>query len=175
MSSISRSSASALLAVLSSGCSVADDKVLLVDEKTYASETCWADQDGIVTGYLTFGRNGQLAVPYLVSANCMVKGYSSYGEAVLHMLNTIRIADEYGTLKRAFPNIIISDNVLSDQPMPSSDSKMYYIRVHLSKSNGSYSNVLAPNRILELSDVSITFESFLGLSKDDREQLLKSR
>lgn len=156
-----------------SGCAEADNKISLVDEKGYASPACWIDQSREVVAYLVFARNEQLAIPYLISVKCVVEGYNSYGEATLHMLNTIRVADDYGTLQRAFPNVTIADNVPSDQPLPSSDSKVYYIRMELAKSPGSHVNVRAPNKIVKLSDTNVTFEIFLGLSKDQREQLLQ--
>lgn len=175
MSYINLISGALTLAALLSGCTGGPDKIELVDEKSYGSDACWNDQHGNVIGYLVLSKKEQLATPYLISAKCLVQGYSSYGEATLHMLNTIRLIDEYGAIKKSFPNVTISDNVVSEQRIPSSASEVYYVRLRLVKLQGRPENIHAPTKILELSNTNINFEYFLGLSLVQRENLLMSR
>lgn len=158
---------------LLAACTKSEDKIALVPSDKYDSRTCWFNPHGEIVAYLVLAQDGGVGVPYLISTNCMVsEGYSSYGEAVLHKLNTFLITNSYGTLQRAFPKVKISDNVRTDQPVPSSDSRIYYLRARLTEVAVPYKVVYAPKHIAELTDMNMTFEHFLGLSKDQRETLL---
>lgn len=116
----------------------------------------------------------KVAVPYLVSAKCLIDGeYSSYGEATLHHLNTIRLVDSYGRLQQAVRNLTISGNVVSDQPMPSSNSKVYFFKANLIQVPDTHRNVYAPKRIISMTDTGNRFEEFLSFSEKEREELLE--
>jgi hypothetical protein len=164
-----------LAASLLAACAKSEDEIALVPPDKYDQSACWFNARGEIVAFLVLAQDGQIGVPYLVSATCMVSGeYSSYGEAVLHKLNTIIMTDSYGSLQRAFPNVKISNNLRTDQPVPSSDDKMYYFRAHFAEVSVPYKTVYAPKDIVELTDVNMTFVHFLGLSKEQREALLSN-
>lgn len=148
-------------------------EISIVRREAYVSNPCWLDQRGNLVAFLALARSDRSAVPYLISAKCLVSGYSSYGEAMIEVLNTTRIVDLHGSLQRAFPNIIILNNVSTDLPLPSSDSNLYFFRARFTVVPDAHGMVIyAPDDVLELRRVNLSFEEFLGLSKSQREGLL---
>ncbi len=148
-------------------------EIALVRSEQYGSRACWIDREGAFAAFLVLAREDRVAVPYLVSAKCLVAGYTSYGEATLHHLNTIRLDDSFDTLQRALPGLAISGNVITDLPTPSSDSRIYYFRARLARAPDRYRTVYAPRNIIELRAMDMSFERFLGLSREEREGLLR--
>jgi len=73
-----------------------------------------------------------------------------------------------------YPNMKIVSGISSDEPTPSSDSKVYYIQI----SGGTYylngRRVVVPGDII-VRDIAVTFGAFLGLSRDRRIALLENQ
>jgi hypothetical protein len=65
------------------------------------------------------------------------------------------------------------DNVGTHQPTPYSDSKVYYFQGRLTAVPEPYKTVYAPKKINRIIDTKLSFESFLELSRDQRELLLE--
>lgn len=168
----SRSSLSILAAALAVACTKSDD-ITLVRPEAYGSRACWFDQRGDFVAFLVLAKRDRVAAPHLISTNCLVNGgYPSNGVATILHLGTIRMADSYGSLQRAFPQIIISDNIRTDRPLPHPDSKLYYFRARLRTVTYPHGVVYAPRNIVELADMNMSFEHFLDLSREQRERLL---
>lgn len=149
-----------------------DGKIVRVSREVYHSRTCWFDGRGDFSAFLVFARDGRVAVPYFISTRCVVSaGYSSDAVATIYHLNTIRMTDSYGILQRALPEVIISDNLRTDQSQPSSDSIVYYFRARFIKVGGRYRIIYAPQNIIELTQINIPFERFLRLPMTGRERL----
>lgn len=130
------------------------------------------DRDGHWEAFLVLATEEGTGVPYLISAKCLVTGnFTSYGEAILHHLNTVRITDSYRTLQTAMPGVRILDNLGSHRAQPASLSKVYYFRSNLVRVPDSLP-VYAPKEIFQLTEIGMSFEKFLGLTKDERESLL---
>lgn len=166
-------SAILLAAALVGACGENGNKIALVRPEAYASRGCWFDQSGNFVAFLVLAQDDRVAVPYPISTNCLVNGgYSSNGEATLLHLDAIQMVDSYGNLQRAFPGVIISNNVRTDQPVPSSGSKLYYFRARFARVPDRYATVYAPRDILELTDMNMYFERFLALSREQRQRLL---
>lgn len=166
-------SAIVLAAMLVGACKEDGKKISLVRPETYASRACWFDQSGDFVAFLVLAREDRVAVPYLISINCLVSGgYSSNGEATLLHLDAIQMVDSYGSLQRAFPGVVISNNVRTDQPVPSSGSKLYYFRARFARVPDRYATVYAPRDVVELTDMNMHFERFLDLSRQERQRLL---
>jgi hypothetical protein len=126
-----------------------------------------------LVAFLVLAREGRIAVPYLISVRCLVDGaYSSDGEAVLHHLNTIRILDLKGNLQRSLPEIVLSDTLRSDQPVPSSNSMVYYINAQISQVKDPSKTIYVPDRVVDLQSLGISFEQFLDLPRDQRKNLM---
>lgn len=150
------------------------DNVSLVPSSAYGSTSCWLNERGEMVAFLVLAREGEIAVPYLISLRCLVDGtYSSDGEAVLHHLNTIRMLDLYGELQHSFTDVTLSDNLRSDQPVPSSNSIMYYFRAEVRRVRSKSKVVYAPYKLMNLNRLGITFEQFLELPRDQRQSLMK--
>lgn len=169
---LSRSSIILFTGALIVACSNGGTELVAVSSETYDSRACWFDRQGDFVAFLALARDGQLAVPYFVSTNCLVRGYTSYGEATLLHLGTIRMIDSHGSLQRAFPEVRLSGNVRTDLPLPSSDSKLYYFRAQLATVPSEHIVIYAPRNITQLTDMNMQFERFLGLSREEREGLL---
>lgn len=150
------------------------DSVALVPPSAYGSAPCWVDERGNLVAFLVLAQEGQVAVPYLISSKCLVDGtYSSDGEAVLHHLNTISLIDLDGSLHRAFPDVTLSDNLRSDQPVPSSDSSLYYFKSQVRRIQDSSKTIYVPGKIVDLSLLKMSFEQFLDLPRDRRISLME--
>jgi hypothetical protein len=168
-----RSSAIALAMTMIVACTKGDEQIVLVRAETYESRGCWFDREGDFVAFLALARDDRLAVPHFISTKCLVNGdYDSDGEATIRNLGTISMVDSYRSLQRAFPTVIMSDNVRTDLPLPSSDSKLYYFRAELRTLPRSYDTVYAPQNIVELTDMHMSFEHFLNLSREQRQRLL---
>ena len=161
-----------LAAALIAACTKAEAEISLVRSDEYVSRACWFDSRGDFVAFLAFGRGGRIAVPDFVSTKCLVSGHGSDGESIISHLGTIRMIDSYGSLQRVFPHVIISDNVRTDQPLPSSESRLYYVRMRLARVPGTPRAVYAPRNILELTDMNMSFLHFLNLSREQRGRLL---
>ncbi|HYG48434.1 MAG TPA: hypothetical protein VD846_10905 [Allosphingosinicella sp.] len=171
---INRSSVAVLCAMMTLACSANTDTIQLVTPEAYSSNKCWIDQNGEISAFLVLAEEGNMRVPYLISARCMIEGdYSSQGEAVLHHLNTIRLVDSRGTLQRILPKMLISNNLRTDQPVPSSGSELYYFRAETERMPHSNKNVYVPLKIHQFTKLNMPFEKFLALSKNDRISLLQ--
>ena len=161
------------IAALISGCGQNISEISLVQSEEYGSDKCWYDGNGDFAAFLILARADDFAVPYLVSARCLVEGtYSSYGEAIIHHLNEIRIVDSSDLLQHAFEEDVVLDNIRTDLPMPSSDSRLYSFRARLTTVPDPYRVVYSPSNIIEMTEMNLTFERFLSLSKEERENLL---
>lgn len=171
---INRSNVAALCAMLTLACSAKTDTIQLVTSEAYSSDKCWIGPNGEVSAFLVLAEDEGVGVPYLISARCMIKGeYTSQGEAILHHLNTIRLVDSRRMLQRFLPEVAISNNLLTDQPVPSSNSKLYYFTSSIERVPNSTKTVYIPLKIHQLTNMNLSFESFLELSKDERVRLLK--
>lgn len=160
------------VAMLLAACMQDSKENTVVSSKQYGSSMCWINRDGDLSAFLVLAQEGRIAVPYPISAKCVVNGnYSSYGEGVLHHLNAVRIVDSYGTLQRALPTLKLSNSTISDQPVPYPHSKMYYFRVKIRNVPDKYMTIYEPIHILELIDLKLSFEAFLNLSVAERQSL----
>jgi hypothetical protein len=168
-----RSHFSAVAFALFSTACTNNAEISIVRREAYVSDPCWLDQRGNLVAFLALARSDRSAVPYLISAKCLVSGYSSYGEAMIEVLNTTRIVDSHGALQRAFPNTTILNNVSTDLPLPSSESDLYFFRARFTVVPDAHGMVIyAPRDVLELTKVNLSFDEFLGLSESQRAGLL---
>lgn len=171
----SRSSTALLAAMLVSSCAKQHESVRVVNSDAYGASACWYDRDGYFVAFLVLAEDSRVVVPYAVSTKCLVNGdYSSYGEAVLHHLNTILLVDSFQTLQSRLPGVIVSDNVRSDQPMPSSESPLFYFKAKLARVHNPYKMVYAPQRIEAMKKTDVTFDKFLSMSLEQRKSFLKA-
>lgn len=158
--------------MLVAACAQGSENNALVSSETYGSRICWFNKDGILEAFLVVAQEGRIAVPYLISAKCTVReNYSSYGEGVLHHLNAIRMIDLHGRLQQALPTLTLSDNTISDQPVPSSNSKIYYFRAKVRKVPDKYMVIYTPVNIVQFTDMEMSFEAFLKLPMTERQNL----
>lgn len=149
------------------------NSVTVVASSDYGSDACWIDRHGDLVAFLILAREDNIAVPYLVSIKCLVSGtYSSDGEAVIHHLNTIRILDSEGSLQRALPDVMLSDNIRTDQPVPSSNSKLYYFRAKVRRIQDPSKTIYVPGKTIKLTDAGMSFEQFLDLPREQRISLM---
>ena len=147
-----------------------------VAPQAYASQLCWFDPGGELTSFLVLAREDSVAVPYLVSGRCLVEpGQRSLGAATLRQLGAVRMADDHGALRRAFPNASMSTSIITDQPLPSSDSRVYYFRARVTQIRIPSGPAYAPEQILQLDDTNMTFERFLRLTAAERVRLWQAR
>jgi hypothetical protein len=158
--------------MLVAGCGAQRPALEIVESQEYGARRCWFE--GVeFTAFLVMAEEDGRAVPYAVSAKCLVTGNShSDGMAVLDHLNTIRLVDRSGTLQRAFPRVRILDSLRSHPPQPSSRSRMYYIRAHVTDLKDHSYVVYAPQEVIELKDLNLEFEPFLDLSRQERAGIL---
>lgn len=157
-------------------CGGGAERTMMVRPETYRSGACWTDAQGGFAAFMVLAADGRIAVPYLISANCLVDGpYTSNGEAILHHLNAIYLTDTDGRLQASLPRISIVSNLDSDQPAPSSSSRIFYFRARLRRVPNDNKIIYVPETVMELSELNMTFEHFLGLSREQREQLLRER
>lgn len=157
-------------------CTQASEKDALVSTEIYGSRICWINQDGSLEAFLVLAQEGRTAVPYLISTKCTVKGdYSSYGEGILHHLNAVRMVDSHGSLQRALPTLIMSDSTISDQPVPYPNSKMYHLKAKVNRLPDKYMVIYTPVSIMEFADMNMSFETFLELSRNERQNLVRGR
>jgi hypothetical protein len=154
-------------------CASNEDEVALVRPELYESKECWFDEGGNFVAFLILANEGRLAVPHLVSAKCIVnEGYSSYGESIILHMGTVHIDDRSGSLQRELPGMTISDSTVTDDPLPRSTDKVYYLRARVTRLPDAALFIYSSDRVIELRDTHISFEQFLGLSREDRETLL---
>ena len=173
MSYKSRIRSAALAWLLCVSCTNGQERIALVDSDDYGSRSCWFSERNEFISFLVIARDGQFAVPYMVSANCIISGeYSSFGEALIHHLTEIELTDSSAVLGRAFPELVVSDNIQTDLPLPSSDSKVYYFRGRLVAVSDRDRSRYSIRSISELTDTQVTFEHFLSLSRDGRASLI---
>jgi hypothetical protein len=170
----SRSKAIILAAILAAACTRSVGEIRFVRAGSYDSRPCWFDRSGDFVAFLVFGRADRVAVPYPISTRCVVSaGYGSYGEATLLHMGAIGMADSYGTLQRALPDVIISDSVRTDQPFPSGDSIVYYFRARVTRVGLRHLVAYAPQNITKLTETNMRFGPFLRLSRESRERLAR--
>lgn len=173
MRCINRFKVLALAIIFVSACA-RRDSVALVPSNAYSSTPCWINEHGDLEAFLVLAREGRTAVPYLISVRCLVDGaYSSDGEAVLHHLNTIRILDLNRSLSHSLPGVVLSDNLRSDQPVPSSDSVMYYFSARVKQINNPSKTIYVPDKVINIQDLGMTLERFLDLPRSQRKDLMK--
>lgn len=153
-------------------CTKREASMLSVQPDKYASEECWTDDKGTMQAFLVLAQDKQITVPYLISARCYVEGYSSYGESVLHQLNAVRVVDSYGSLKKALGSASIHDNIRSDQIIPSSESKVYYIESTIVEEDIGSHRTVSPDKIDVLYSTGIDFAKFLSSSTESRERMV---
>jgi hypothetical protein len=166
----------ALLVSAIAACAKREEGIRTVEPEAYASRPCWFNSGGDFTAFLVLAREGEVAVPYPVSGKCLVEaGHLSLGAATLLQLGKIELVDNHAVLQRAFPGTSMSTSVITDQPMPSSDSKVYYFRARVTAVRIASGIAYAPEQILQLGDANITFERFLGLTAAERERLWQRR
>ena len=173
----------ALIASLLSGCAKRADespvshgeKVVFVSSESYQEDVCWKHKDESFRAFLVLGKDNSYAVPHFLSVNCMIKGnFSSYAEATILHVGTIRMLDSHRLIQGRFPSLRIGGNVATDQPFPSADSELYYFRADLEKVAHPYQKVYTPSKIKKMVGVGTSFDRFLRLSPSERETLLNS-
>lgn len=146
-----------------------------VSRHKYSEDLCWFGRNSRTEAFLVFGGGPDRYVPYLISSKCYVidKGQSIGVSTVTH-LGEVAILDRNGVLQKMYPNMKIVSGISSDEPTPSSDSKVYYIQI----SGGTYylngRRVVVPGDII-VRDIAVTFGAFLGLSRDRRIALLENQ
>lgn len=159
--------------VLLSSC--AQNEMKTVTSSTYSQPECWIDRDGYLATFLILAEDNKVIVPYAVSSKCWIRGdYANDGEAILHHLNTIRVVDTEGVLQSTLPQLTVSDTLRSDQPMPSSNSKIYYLKARVSRLSDTKLIAYTITNVKEFNYLNIYFDRFLGLSKTEREQLVSA-
>jgi hypothetical protein len=169
-------SRAALLASVIAACANREEGTRTVEADAYVSRPCWFDSGGDFTAFLVLAREGEVAVPWAVSGKCLVEpGRLSLGAATLSQLGRIDLVDNHGVLQRAFPGTSMSTSLITDQPMPSSDSRVYYFRARVTAVRIPSGIAYAPEQILQLGDANMTFERFLGLTAAERERLWRAR
>lgn len=172
MSYISLFSVAIFITFAVSGCVNASDKLAQVSSEDYGASNCWLSDSQTLEAFLVLANEDRAVVPYLVSSKCLVNdNYSSEGEATLHHLNAVRLSDSRGTLRQALKLKMVSDNVSTDQPLPSSSSKVYYISGKVIQKTYLGVSTYTFTSIKNLSDSGISFEKFLGLTSTARQSL----
>lgn len=173
MNYIGLSSVIVLAATLAAACTKKEG-ITLVRSEEYSSRECWFDQRGDFVAFLVLATEGRLAVPDFISTSCLVNGgYSSHGEATILHLGTIPMTDAYGKLQQAFPAFEVSSNTVTDQPLPSSSSRLYFFKARLRRvPSQSRTTIYAPTEILQLTDMNVSFLQLLDMSVEQREELL---
>ncbi len=143
-----------------------------VSSDGYESAECWFNDSGEITSFMVLAEEAGTAVPYLVSARCMLtEGYSSYEEAMVHKLNTILLMDYSGLIQSRFPQIRILSNIATDGPVPYPDSKVYYFQSSVSHSYIHGKKVYTPTSLRSLVNTDIRYLDFLRLSVQERTKL----
>jgi len=163
------------LALAAIACCQGDDDFRTVAAKDYGSPACWTDSDGDFVSFLTFSNSGDTIIPYLISAKCLVQGgYSSDGESVLLNINTARVIEPTTSFEQAFPHKKLASPTPSDQPLPSSASKIYYIKARGGYRMDGKRTHFQPSAVVRLRDMGMHFDHFLGLSREGRADFLKA-
>lgn len=172
MKCVSRSRMALIAAVLFAACAQETKKNTIVSAEMYKTRACWINHAGNLDAFLVLAEEGGIAVPYLISTKCEVSdNYSSYGEGVLHNLNAVRLVDMNKRLHNMLPQLEISDSTVSDQPKPSSHSKMYFFEARVNRIQDNYMVIYTPTKIHNLTDLNIPFASFLGLTAGKRQNI----
>lgn len=155
-----------------SGCAVDSEKLVQVSSEGYGTPQCWLSESQELEAFLVAASEDGVVVPYLISSRCLVsEDYTSQGEATLHHLNAVRVSDSRGTLRRALKVKAVVDNVSTDQPLPSSTSKVYYIRGHVNQQVYTSMTVYNFTDIINLYDSNLSFERFLEFNGEGRQSL----
>src|SRR3954466_10630109 len=164
---LSRTSLTLILAA-AAGCHNSDN-FRIVSAQGYKSPVCWTDSEGDFASLLTFSDNGASVVPYLISAKCLIDGeYSNDGESILLNINTVRVIEPSRAFQHAFPDKALSNPTRSDQPLPSSASKIYYIKARGGYKKDGQRVIFQPAVVVRVRDMGMTFDRFLGLSRGSR-------
>lgn len=165
-----------MTSILLMSCAARDKGMIPVESDLYSSNSCWFSNNGKFSALLVLADNKSTLVPYFISSKCFVKdNYSNYGESVLHHLNEIRMDDTYGNFSKAFPGKNVSTNAKSDQPMPSSMSKLYFFEAKVDKIIDSPFTVYSPKQILLMENTGYHFEDFLGMTLEQRNDVINKR
>jgi hypothetical protein len=157
------------------GCSRVSD-VRVVTSEEYSSRACWIDANGYLSAFLAFADDTKYSIPYVMSASCLVGGdYASDGESILLNLGKGKMVEPTSALQQAFPNVVLVDPRLSDQPLPSSSSRVYFIQAGGKEVRDGLRSIFKPTRVVQAEDTGVRFEKFLDLSRAARAELRNSR
>lgn len=173
MSSRNHSRGLLLATLLASACADSGGGMISVQPEAYSSRNCWFNEGGYFEAYLVVGGDNEARAPYVVSTRCLVNDFSNNGEATIYYLDKIRLVDSNGALDRALPGANFTDTLRSHPPQPTSSSSVYYMRATVSEVPGPFPGIYAPVSIGKLADIGMSFERFLGLSREERERLLR--
>jgi len=159
-----------------SACETRAHRVIVVDDVSYGARECWFDHNGNFSAFLVMAQDGGVVVPYPISSKCIIRveNHTSFG-TIFGSLNTIILTDSNEILHRRLPNFTFSSNIITDQPIPSEDSEIYFIRGIVSTK--TYPNL---NRttydisyISELNDMHFSFGEFISFTTRNRRSIME--
>jgi len=74
-------------------------------------------------------------------------------------------------LQRFFPGVALAESTITDQVIPTSITKVYFIRARVTPVPMLGGPVYTAERILRLDDLDITVERFVELTAAERDEL----
>jgi hypothetical protein len=152
-----------------------EEAVRTVTQAGYISPSCWFDAQGEFTAFLLYHAGEGRGIAYPISGKCMLD--PSQGSMVLataRQIGLVDLIDRHGVLQPFFPDVVLAESTTTDQDIPASISRVYYIRARVTPVRMPGGSVYAPERILQLEVLDITARQFMELTRAERERLWRA-
>lgn len=169
------SSLFALLALALAACIGSEEQVRTVTQEDYLARPCWFDAQGDFVAFVFYhsGEGRAMAVP--IAGKCRVEPeQSSLALATARQIGLVDLIDRQGVLQRFFPGVVLAESTITDQEIPASITKVYFIRARVAPVPMPGGPVYTAERILRLDDLDITVEHFMKLTAAERDELWRA-
>ncbi|WP_395612472.1 hypothetical protein [Allosphingosinicella sp.] len=107
-----------------------------------------------------------------ISGKCREEpGPRSLGLATARQIGIVHLVDRRAVLQRFFPGVVLADSTITDQEIPASTTKVYFVRARVARVPMPGGPVYTAERILRLNDLNMTVEQFMEMTAGQREEL----
>jgi hypothetical protein len=172
---LSLASSPVLFALALVACSGSEERVRTVTREEYVSPTCWFDAQGDFVAFLFYHAGNGRAMAAPISGKCMEEpGRRGLGLTTARQIGIVDLVDRRGVLQRFFPGVVLADSTITDQEIPASTTKVYFVRARVAPVPMPGGPVYTAERILRLDDLNLTIEQFMELTAAERESLWRA-
>ena len=169
------SSRFAFLALALAACTGSEEQVRTVTQEDYVARPCWFDAQGDFVAFLLYHAGDGRGMAYPISGKCRVEpGQRSFALATARQIGLVDLVDRRGVLQRFFPDVGLADSTVTDQEIPASITKIYFVRARVAPVPMPGGPVYTAERVLRLDDLNITIERFMELSATERDAVWRA-